>query len=138
MTETPWYQDGLKFRCTACGNCCTGAPGVVWVTDEEIANIADHLGTSTGEIRLMHTRLYGQRVTLRDYANGDCTFFDGQTRQCKIYPVRPTQCRTWPFWNSNLHSPESWNATCEVCRGAGEGDFFTLEEIEERARQIDI
>ena len=26
MSE-PWYQDGLQFRCTRCGNCCTGAPG---------------------------------------------------------------------------------------------------------------
>ena len=23
MTE-PWYQDGLRFTCTRCGNCCTG------------------------------------------------------------------------------------------------------------------
>src|SRR5437763_2408788 len=21
--ETPWYRDGLAFRCTRCGNCCT-------------------------------------------------------------------------------------------------------------------
>ena len=27
-----WYRDGLRFECTRCGACCTGAPGYVWVT----------------------------------------------------------------------------------------------------------
>ena len=27
----PWYRDGLRFECTRCGHCCTGAPGYVWV-----------------------------------------------------------------------------------------------------------
>jgi hypothetical protein len=22
--SAPWYQDGLCFACTRCGNCCTG------------------------------------------------------------------------------------------------------------------
>ena len=29
--SAPWYRDGLRFTCTRCGNCCTGAPGYVWV-----------------------------------------------------------------------------------------------------------
>ena len=40
----PWYKDGLQFTCTQCGDCCTGAPGVVWVTDDELREIADYLG----------------------------------------------------------------------------------------------
>ena len=74
--QEPWYRDGLNFTCTQCGNCCTGAPGVVWVDDAEIKAIADLTGKSTGEILLMHTRLYAGRRTLTEYANGDCTFFD--------------------------------------------------------------
>ena len=38
--EPTWYQDGLAFECTRCGACCTGAPGYVWVNDEEIARLA--------------------------------------------------------------------------------------------------
>ena len=27
-----WYaEEGLAFECTGCGDCCTGAPGYVWV-----------------------------------------------------------------------------------------------------------
>ena len=35
-----WYDAGLKFQCTRCGACCTGAPGYVWVNGEEIARLA--------------------------------------------------------------------------------------------------
>ena len=33
----PWYAEGLRFKCTECGQCCTGAPGYVWVNEEEVA-----------------------------------------------------------------------------------------------------
>lgn len=136
--DTPWYSDGLNFTCTQCGNCCTGAPGVVWVTDEEIKAIAEVTGKSIGEVRLEHTRLFGGRVSLKEYANGDCTYFDPETRGCRIYNARPVQCRTWPFWNSNLDSERSWNQMKKDCPGAGSGDFFSLDEIEARAAEIDI
>jgi uncharacterized protein len=136
--EKPWYAEGLQFTCTQCGNCCTGAPGAVWITEEELQAIAEFLGKSIGEIRLMQTRRIGDRLSLREYANGDCVYFDGETRGCTIYPVRPVQCRTWPFWNSNLESPESWEETRKHCPGAGHGDFFSLEEIEERSSRINL
>mgnify|MGYP003145583089 FL=1 len=60
--QEPWYRDGLHFSCTQCGNCCTGAPGVVWVDESEIKAIAEVTGKTTGEILLMHTRLYGGDV----------------------------------------------------------------------------
>lgn len=137
-SDTPWYHEGLCFSCTECGDCCTGAPGVVWVTDEEIADIARVTGKSIGEIRLMHTRIVGGRVSLREYPNGDCVFFDPQKRNCTIYEARPTQCRTWPFWPSHLESPESWDRVTRECPGAGQGAFFSLEEVERRASEMDI
>src|SRR5690606_5106857 len=66
--DEPWYKDGLKFTCTQCGNCCTGAPGVVWVDDGEIEKIADYLGKSTGEVRLFHTRPVRGRISLTEFA----------------------------------------------------------------------
>lgn len=134
----PWYRDGLQFTCTQCGNCCTGAPGVVWVDDSEIKAIAELTGKSTGEILLMHTRLYAGRRSLTEFANGDCTFFDPEKRGCTIYEARPTQCRTWPFWNSNLESRASWEALSPECPGAGKGNFVSFEEIQKRAAQTDL
>ncbi len=136
--EQPWYQDGLRFRCTQCGNCCTGAPGVVWVNEDEIQQIAEYLDKPIGEIRLMHTRPARGAVSLTEFANGDCTFLDPETRGCRVYPVRPRQCRTWPFWDSNLASPADWKHAQQTCPGMNSGDFFSLEEIERQASMIDI
>ena len=49
----PWYSEGLTFTCSQCGDCCTGAPGAVWVTDEELVAIAAELGKPVGEVRLL-------------------------------------------------------------------------------------
>jgi uncharacterized protein len=136
--DGPWYEDGLRFTCTQCGNCCTGAPGVVWVNDEEIAAIAEHLDKPVGEIRLMHTRPYAGGTSLTEFANGDCTFLDPATRRCKVYPVRPRQCRTWPFWNSNLEDEQAWQAAKRTCPGMDCGRLVSLEAIREQAAVIDI
>jgi len=138
MNQMPWYHPGLCFQCTQCGNCCTGESGAVWVSDEEIARIAEHLGCSVGEIRLMHTRLIGNRTSLAEYANGDCTFFDPQSRTCRIYPVRPRQCRSWPFWRSHLTSRHNWEQIQKKCPGAGQGPLIPVDQIEELAGLIDL
>ncbi len=138
MSDQPWYQDGLPFTCTQCGDCCTGEPGYVWVSDEEMQQIANHRGISIGEFRINHTKLVGGRISLREFPNGDCTFFDGATRKCSVYSVRPAQCRTWPFWSSNLESREAWDAVTSICPGAGCGNVVPLVQIQTQAAVIDI
>lgn len=134
MTE-PWYQDGLRFQCTRCGNCCTGAPGYVWVNDAEIEAIAAFRGETVEEVKTLHSRLAGRRRTLREKANGDCVFYE-KAAGCTIYPVRPRQCRTWPFWESNLVTPDEWRRTCEICPGSGKGELISADEITRRAQVI--
>jgi len=136
MSDEKWYKDGLRFKCTQCGNCCSGPEGYVWVNDEEIEKIAEFIGKPVDEMKDAHTRQVGKRTSLKEFASGDCTFLHPTTRGCTIYPVRPRQCRTWPFWNSNLEHPESWQAAQQVCPGAGKGNFFSLEEIEAQAAII--
>ncbi len=105
---------------------------------EEITAIAEFLDVPVGEIRLLHTRLARGKMSLREYANGDCTFFDPYSRRCRIYPVRPKQCRTWPFWRSNLSSPEIWEQVCQICPGIGQGEAVPLEVINRNLSEIDI
>src|SRR5262245_4802554 len=103
MDEQPWYQDGLRFRCTQCGNCCTGAPGYVWVNQQEIEALAAAIGEADlAAFEAKYVRKVGARKSLKEFRNGDCVFFDGQTRRCTVYGQRPRQCRTWPFWDSNV------------------------------------
>ena len=131
----PWYQDGLRFQCTRCGNCCTGAPGHVWVNEGEIEAIARYRRESISEVEGLYTKVEPRGRSLREKANGDCVFFD-RTAGCTIYPVRPRQCRTWPFWESNLATPQAWQHTCEICPGSGRGDLIPVEEITQRLKVI--
>src|SRR5262245_43939375 len=130
-----WYQDGLRFSCTRCGKCCTGTPGYVWVNDEELAAIAEFRNEPLEEVIGLYTFQEGRRRSLREKANGDCVFYDKEAG-CTIYPVRPRQCRTWPFWESNVVTPEAWEATCEVCPGSGQGELISAEEITRRVKVI--
>ena len=131
----PWYQSGLRFTCTQCGDCCTGEPGFVWVDDAELTAIAEFLGEPINEVRGLTTRAAARGRALREKANGDCVFYE-KGRGCTVYPVRPAQCRTWPFWESNLASPETWRQTCEVCPGSGRGELIPAEEITRRLNII--
>jgi Fe-S-cluster containining protein len=138
--EDPWYKDGLQFSCSGCGNCCTGAPGYVWVNKEEIQAIADHLDVTVEVVERKYVRKIGIRKSLIELpkSNYDCTFFDNKTRGCTIYDVRPRQCRTWPFWDSNVRTEKAWESCCEFCPGSGQGKKFELSEIEERLKVIQI
>lgn len=130
-----WYKDGLRFRCTRCGHCCTGEPGFVWVNDAELTAIARLRGETLEEVTTRHTRPTRYGLTLREKANGDCVFYDREAG-CTIYSVRPRQCRTWPFWESNLETPEAWEETCRVCPGSGQGELISAEEITRRLKVI--
>lgn len=136
MTE-PWYADGLSFSCTQCGNCCTGAPGYVWLQDGDADRIAAHLAVPVEEVMLMHARKGHRGLTLREKNNGDCVYFE-QGKGCVIYPVRPAQCRTWPFWESNLRSRKNWDSIAEGCPGIGRGPLIGVEEIVSRMREFRI
>lgn len=139
MTDKPWYQAGLRFQCTQCGNCCTGAPGFVWVNREEIAALARAVGIDDlEEFERLYVRRVGLRHSLVEFSNGDCVFFDSEKRLCTVYDARPRQCRTWPFWKSNVQTPEAWKQTCQQCPGSGKGKLYSLTQIEQSVAKISI
>ncbi len=138
-SHAPWYAAGLKFKCTGCGDCCTGAPGYVWVNQSEIQGLATALGfDDVARFEDKYVRKIGIRKSLVEFPNGDCVFFDGGSRRCQVYAHRPRQCRSWPFWDSNLRTPETWQQTCDVCPGSGTGKLYALEKIESQRKVIRI
>jgi uncharacterized protein len=101
-----------------------GAPGYVWISDEEIARLARHLSLTVEQTMEKYCRRSGGRISLKETFNRksggyDCVFLqerpavsDGKkvahsTRVCSVYAARPGQCRAWPFWDSNLASPKA-------------------------------
>lgn len=132
-----WYKDGLRFRCTRCGNCCTGPPGYVWINQAELANLAEFLEQTVEQVKTRYTRVVSRHRSLIEKPNGDCIFFEKE-KGCTVYPVRPRQCQTWPFWHSNVITPESWKRTCSTCPGSGQGELIPVEEITRRLNVIRI
>jgi len=139
MSNQPWYANGLRFECTQCGDCCTGAPGFVWVNAEEISALARLVGIDdVDEFERLYVRKVGVRKSLVEFPNGDCVFFDNDKRNCSVYSARPRQCKTWPFWNSNLRSPEAWEQTCQQCPGSGKGKLYSVDQIRKNSEIINI
>ncbi len=137
-SECKWYDDGLRFQCTQCGRCCAGAPGHVWVNDNERRQLADHLKMSVDEFTRIHTRRIGLRYSLNERGpdqNWECVFQEKQDghRICSVYDVRPAQCRTWPFWDDNLSSRRRWREVADkVCPGMNRGGLHPSSKIESR------
>jgi uncharacterized protein len=112
----PWYADGLNFKCTECGQCCTGSPGYAWVSEKEIVDIADFLKLTVEEFSSRYIRKVGERYALLEMPKTfDCVFL--KDKRCTIYQVRPKQCRTFPWWPQTLKSREDWIAASKQCEG---------------------
>jgi Fe-S-cluster containining protein len=107
----------------------------VWVEQAEIDAMAELMGMDIAQFERKFVRRVGIKKSLVEYPDGDCVFLDPSTRKCSVYQARPIQCRTWPFWDSNLKSERTWQATCEVCPGSGQGRVYSLEEIELRRKE---
>ena len=138
MMSKPWYYGGLEFECLGCGQCCTGEPGHVWVSDREVETLAAVVELDVPEFERTFVRVVGSGRSLIEQPNGDCVFFDNRTRRCKVYDAHPAQCRTWPFWGSNLRTRSAWQETCRACPGSGRGPPIPLHEIEARLGAIEI
>ncbi len=130
-SSAPWYAEGLRFRCTACGACCTGEPGHVWVDDDEIRRLARARGLSARAFRARFVRRVGKRWSLKEKENGDCVLLEGG--RCTVYEHKPTRCTTFPFWPPVLASPSAWEEAGERCEGIGQGDLYDREAIEQLA-----
>jgi uncharacterized protein len=134
-SENPkWYATGLHFECTQCGNCCSGVPGYVWVSDDEAKAIAEHLNIPLEVFYEKHLRKVGKKFSFVEKENYDCIFLERKDNGvgCSIYPVRPKQCSTWPFWNWNLENPDDYLENTRRCDGINKGKLYTLKEIEEK------
>jgi Fe-S-cluster containining protein len=134
-----WYQDGLYFQCTGCGQCCTGAPGYIWVTPEEIEKIAALMALPLDIFCRRYVKKVGPRYSLIERRNGDCIFLKDK-KLCEIYSERPSQCRTFPFWHETVRSEETWKATALECEGIDHPDaiLYTASKIDEILEQGNI
>jgi len=130
--ESPWYTEGLRFSCTGCGQCCTGAPGYVWVTPEEIEQIATHLNLTVDDFsQRFLTNVKGRFSLVEMPKTYDCVFL--KDKKCQIYSVRPTQCRTFPWWPQLLKTEKDWKEAAHFCEGIqSQAPVVPLETIQQQ------
>lgn len=126
---------GLRFKCTGCGACCTGASGhYVELGPEEQERIRARLNVSRRWFRHRYiTRVDGKTEGLRLEKDGRCPFLHASGR-CRIYAVRPAQCRTYPWWPELLQRRAAWNAEARRCEGMNRGPVVTAAAIERALR----
>ncbi len=130
----PWYSAGLHFKCTGCGKCCTGAPGFVFVDEEEMTKMADFLALPLPLFKRKFTRLRERRFALVEVKTDtpnevSCVFL--KDNKCSVYAARPKQCRTFPWWPENLSSEKSWELAAKNCEGIDkDAPLVPFEEID--------
>lgn len=132
LLDETWYKDGLHFKCTGCGKCCTGTPGYVWLSEADIKRLAKRLNLSQEAFLKTYTRQIGTDLSLKeDPQNYDCIFLKNK-KLCTVYEDRPTQCKTFPFWKNNLKSPKTWEENKTFCEGIDHPNapLIPFEEIE--------
>lgn len=131
--EPPFFfEEGIRFECIRCGVCCTGEPGTVYITTEEIQAAALFLDIPEPSFIDQYCYPFRNAYSLREQDDGRCAFFEDG---CRIYPVRPSQCRTYPFWFDNLRSETRWERVRSLCPGIGQGRLFGKDEILSRIHE---
>jgi len=121
-----FFDHGIRFECQRCGACCTGEPGVVYVSDREITEIAEYIEIPREVFVERCLYLLKTSYAVRETNDGRCIFFENG---CAVYPVRPLQCRTFPFWFQNMRSRYTWKSVAGFCPGIGKGHRYSKESI---------
>jgi Fe-S-cluster containining protein len=117
----PWFDDGLRFKCTGCGKCCTGPSGYVYLSNQDLANLSTHFNLTEAQFTQKYTRFVdGQYALLDKPLSDDCLFL--KDNKCSVYEARPSQCRTYPWWIGNLRDAADWEEASKRCEGINHPD----------------
>ncbi len=117
----PWFEQGLRFKCTGCGKCCTGSPGYVFLSQQDLAQLSHHFNLLPEQFLRKYARLVdGQYALLERPHNYDCVFLENN--QCTVYESRPIQCHTFPWWIHHLRKSEDWEEAALRCEGINHPD----------------
>jgi Fe-S-cluster containining protein len=121
LNESSKNKSPVHFECTACGKCCTGKGGKVWVNTAEQNEISDLLNLSRKELIESYLDVgdkkgkYGIQQVQKE-GEERCIFLTTENK-CSIYRVRPTQCRTFPYWPQIMASHYDWQRSQQQCEG---------------------
>jgi len=92
---TSWGVDLFweSFHCTGCGRCCYTPGAGLYLDEEDMERICQHLGWSRK--RLKSLCIYNRAAKIWALKQ-PCPFYDPE-KGCTIYPVRPSTCTRYPL-----------------------------------------
>jgi Fe-S-cluster containining protein len=130
VSEAPWYLEGVRFGCNACGKCCVNHGegfDFVFSTRVERKRIAERMGISLRRFEAEYCERVAGRLSFIS-AGQACVFLeDGQ---CSVYEQRPKQCRSFPFWPELMESRSTWDKdVASFCPGVGKGELHSFADI---------
>jgi uncharacterized protein len=131
LTENLFYENGLRFECQKCSNCCRKSPGYVFLNNKDLKELKTALKMDIKSIIQDYCRIVDisgfKRLSLKEKTNYDCIFWENGG--CIIYKHRPYQCRSYPFWRHNLESLDTWNSLKDECPGINKGKKHSKKTI---------
>lgn len=124
----------MRFQCqSGCIRCCE-QKGFVYVTRDDIARLAGHLGIARAEFRRLYLCGSPPLLRFRKQRDKQCPFLlaDG----CSVHAVKPLQCSTFPYWPELLANAAERREAAQYCPGINKGPLVNIELAREVADEV--
>jgi Fe-S-cluster containining protein len=124
----------VRFQCQpGCIRCCE-QKGFVYLTRDDIARLAAHLGIPRAEFRRRYLCGTPPLLRFRTLRHKACPFLlaDG----CSVHAIKPLQCSSFPFWPEILNSAAERRQTAKYCPGMNKGALVNLTLARDVAAQV--
>jgi len=125
-------RQSLRFKCTACGKCCTGNEDhYIAMSKKEAKNIQTFLNITQRWFRRRYVKHLTRNILTARMHKGRCVFLN-KNNECLIYDLRPIQCRTYPYWPELLETQKAWNNEARHCEGINSGTIVPIKDITQK------
>ena len=104
-----------KFQCQGTGNCCI-APGYVYVTNNDIDNMANILNVSKKTFMDYFVITKNGYLLIASPTHRSRCFLSADN-QCTVYEGRPLACQTYPNWDVIWATDETLLKEASHCKG---------------------
>ncbi len=130
-------MEGLRFECQpGCTKCCD-RDGSVYISENDLLRIADHLGLTAAAFEAKYVYRTTYQLRLRKPRNRQCEFLK-PNEGCTIHAVKPVQCRLYPFWPELVEYRDIWEYEKRKCPGIGQGPLVQLGTAMETAEEMKV
>jgi len=129
-------HSAMRFQCqSGCVRCCE-QKGFVYVTREDIARLAEHLGISRAEFKRRYLCGTAPLLRFRKVRHKPCPFL--LATGCSVHLIKPLQCSSFPYWPELLASADERRETAKYCPGMNRGALVNLETAHEIAARVQL